>query len=394
MTVYTWPLTAGSGGGTPAGSTGQIQFNDAGAFGADSNLHWDNTNKRLGVGTASPAAPLEVSGYLKFSASPSFGSGAGAVNTSGINAFFGTNAGNANTSGAGNTYFGYEAGKANTTANNGVYIGYRAGTVSTGASNVGIGANCLLGQTTGSLNIGIGTNALRTLTTATRNAVVGPNAGYVLDGNDNAFFGNDAGRNSTTGTQNACIGGSSGYSMTTGNNNLMLASRAGYGVTTGSTNVCIGVNTMYTANGSSNAIFGANAGRTATAIDNNVIIGYQGARLSTGILSGNVIIGYNASYQYNANDELIITNRNHSGSDDTQALLYGTFASTPGSQSLRVNGAATLNYGVFITGGTTLDFSTENVFFSDAGSTGATEQDWIEVTVGGVTGYIRVYATK
>jgi hypothetical protein len=37
-------------GGTPAGTTGQIQFNNAGAFGADSSLFWDNTNKRLGIG--------------------------------------------------------------------------------------------------------------------------------------------------------------------------------------------------------------------------------------------------------------------------------------------------------------------------------------------------------
>ncbi len=40
------------------------------------------------------------------------------------------------------------------------------------------------------------------------------------------------------------------------------------------------------------------------------------------------------------------------------------------------------------------DLSTENIRIDDAGSTGATEQDWVEVTVGGVTGYIRIYATK
>lgn len=40
----------GSGGGTPAGSTGEIQFNNAGAFGANSNLFWDAGNSRLGVG--------------------------------------------------------------------------------------------------------------------------------------------------------------------------------------------------------------------------------------------------------------------------------------------------------------------------------------------------------
>tara|TARA_R110002020_G_scaffold186169_1_gene384133 strand:- start:2890 stop:4425 length:1536 start_codon:yes stop_codon:yes gene_type:complete len=40
------------------------------------------------------------------------------------------------------------------------------------------------------------------------------------------------------------------------------------------------------------------------------------------------------------------------------------------------------------------DLSTENIRIDDAGSTAATEQDWVEVSVGGVTGYIRIYATK
>ncbi len=34
----------------PGGTTGQVQFNNAGAFGGDANLVWDNTNKRLGIG--------------------------------------------------------------------------------------------------------------------------------------------------------------------------------------------------------------------------------------------------------------------------------------------------------------------------------------------------------
>lgn len=47
-------------------------------------------------------------------------------------------------------------------------------------------------------------------------------------------------------------------------------------------------------------------------------------------------------------------------------------------------------------GGTllTLNTQTEILDFIDAGSTGATEQDWIEVAVDGNTGYIRVYASK
>ena len=51
-------------GATPAGSTGHIQFNDAGALGADSNLFWDNTNKRLGIGTTTPGSLLDINGAL------------------------------------------------------------------------------------------------------------------------------------------------------------------------------------------------------------------------------------------------------------------------------------------------------------------------------------------
>lgn len=41
-----------------------------------------------------------------------------------------------------------------------------------------------------------------------------------------------------------------------------------------------------------------------------------------------------------------------------------------------------------------INLATEDLEIVDAGSASATEQDWIEVQVGGVTGYIRVYATK
>jgi hypothetical protein len=55
-----WEAATPSGGGA-AGSNGQIQFNNSGAFGADSLLVWDNTNKRLGVGaTPATTARLDV----------------------------------------------------------------------------------------------------------------------------------------------------------------------------------------------------------------------------------------------------------------------------------------------------------------------------------------------
>lgn len=44
----------------PGGSNGQIQFNNSGAFGGDAGLFWDNTNKRLGIGTSTPGYTLDV----------------------------------------------------------------------------------------------------------------------------------------------------------------------------------------------------------------------------------------------------------------------------------------------------------------------------------------------
>jgi hypothetical protein len=57
--VWTLVTQPGSGSGA-AGSTGWVQFNTGGNLNADSNFFWDNTNKRLGIGTATPANALDV----------------------------------------------------------------------------------------------------------------------------------------------------------------------------------------------------------------------------------------------------------------------------------------------------------------------------------------------
>lgn len=49
---------------SPAGSTGYLQFNNASAFAADSNLFWDNTNKRFGLHTTSPSTIAHFKGTL------------------------------------------------------------------------------------------------------------------------------------------------------------------------------------------------------------------------------------------------------------------------------------------------------------------------------------------
>jgi hypothetical protein len=46
--------------GTPAGITGYIQYNNAGAFDAESNLFWDATNNRLGINTTTPGTAQDI----------------------------------------------------------------------------------------------------------------------------------------------------------------------------------------------------------------------------------------------------------------------------------------------------------------------------------------------
>jgi hypothetical protein len=50
---------------TPAGSNMQIQFNNLGMMSASSNLVWDDTNGRIGIGTTSPSVALDVNGDVR-----------------------------------------------------------------------------------------------------------------------------------------------------------------------------------------------------------------------------------------------------------------------------------------------------------------------------------------
>lgn len=60
-----YTINASGGSGSPAGSTGQVQFNNAGVFGASSNLNWDITNSRLGIGETAASVPLSVFGRIR-----------------------------------------------------------------------------------------------------------------------------------------------------------------------------------------------------------------------------------------------------------------------------------------------------------------------------------------
>jgi hypothetical protein len=64
-----------TGGGSPAGSAGYIQYNTGSAFGGSSSLFWDIANARLGLWTTAPGYTIDVSfgdininanGFLRF----------------------------------------------------------------------------------------------------------------------------------------------------------------------------------------------------------------------------------------------------------------------------------------------------------------------------------------
>lgn len=56
----TWAVPAGGGGGTPAGSNTQIQYNNSGAFGASNKLTWNESTRVLNVGDGSADSAIEI----------------------------------------------------------------------------------------------------------------------------------------------------------------------------------------------------------------------------------------------------------------------------------------------------------------------------------------------
>jgi hypothetical protein len=59
--------TGGGGGVSGSGAAGQVSFwNGTSSISGDNNLYWDNTNKRLGVGTMGPNARLRVEANEQF----------------------------------------------------------------------------------------------------------------------------------------------------------------------------------------------------------------------------------------------------------------------------------------------------------------------------------------
>lgn len=170
-----------SGGITGTGAAGQVSFwNGTSSQAGDNGLFWDNTNKRLGLGTNSPAYRLDVNGDINLATATTT---VGSIRSNGGKIL--------NVRGTSNLFVGGSTG-------NDTY---------TGTENVGVGNQVLQQLGAGTRNTGLGVYVLQALTSGSNNTGVGYGALGVTTGSTNTGLGYYAGRYNTTGSNQIFING-------------------------------------------------------------------------------------------------------------------------------------------------------------------------------------------
>lgn len=188
------PLSRG-GTGASSFTLGSLMFSNGTSISQDnSNLFWDNTNKRLGIGTSSPTSALDVSGNINTTSlistgdltvnSMNIGRGGGNVSTNtsvGITALL-----NTNSSSYYNTAIGFETLNSQVTGHSNTAVGAYAMTGNgSNAGNTAIGANSLEQNLSGNGNVGVGTGSLQFNNSGSTNVALGAAALYKNDSGSN-----------------------------------------------------------------------------------------------------------------------------------------------------------------------------------------------------------------
>jgi hypothetical protein len=241
--VMSW---AAAGSGSPGGSTTQIQYNNAGAFGGVSQMTYNGT-------TVAVSNDMTIAGLT-------VGRGASAIGT---NTAFGASALGAITTGTATVGIGYNAGASLTTNGSSLFVGYNAGQYTTGNQNTFMGPFCgtgVSGSTNGASNCGVGYGTLTAITTAATNSGLGYQAlQAVTTGAGNIGIGSASGINLTTGSNNTYVGTSSFNSAVGVSGELVVNSG---GSATGK-----GANTAFITGGAGSSYNGANTTTWATTSD-------------------------------------------------------------------------------------------------------------------------------
>jgi hypothetical protein len=310
-----------SGGATPAGSNTQIQYNNAGAFGATGNLTYTGSAlNAFGVyissGNGSHFTNIAIGANVLSVANTTFAQ---------YNTGTGYEALKNNTTASGNTAYGFNALKATTIAGFNTAVGCYALQSSTGSNNTIVGYDSASQTMTGSGNTAVGAESLKFCTSGNQNSVFGSRAGNAITsgventgignyalfttstGSANTSIGSGSLRLNTTGGYNTALGFASLYSNTTSTYNTAVGNSSLYNNTTGTGNVAVGTNALVSnvsndsnvsvgfdslsaSTADANTAIGKQAGDTNTTGTNNTFVGYQ-ARGSSATTSNNITLG-------------------------------------------------------------------------------------------------------
>ena len=250
-----------------------------------------NGTGKVGIGTTSPSALLDVNGDSTINGL-NIGRGGGNIDT---NTRVGRDSLFSNTIGSQNTAIGRDALRNNTTGNNNTAIGRDALRNNTiGGTNTAIGQNALFSNTGASNNTAIGFESLHNSTTSGNNTAIGFKALFsdTSSGNNTAIGFESLREN--IGTSNTAIGVNTLRDKTTGNNNTAIGRDAGRFIADGTTanaitanSVFIGFGTKALANNQTNQIvIGDEAIGNGS---NSVTLG--NTSITKTVLRGNVGIG-------------------------------------------------------------------------------------------------------
>jgi hypothetical protein len=386
QTALTNPITG-------TGASGQVAFwNGTSTQTGDNGLFWDNTNKRLGIGTTSPATAtlLDVVGTIKANTLRSDILN-NTANTASILVFSGTgnriydnsstqviNIRNANVliqNGGTFTDAGFRL-DVNGTARvqgeltvNLVQIGLGGGAIST---NTRVGVSALNANTTGTNNIAIGDSALAANTTGSVNVAIGRLVMNNSNGNDSVGIGNQV-LTSNTGSNNIGIGRLVLLSNTSGASNIAINRDALRLNTTGSNNIGIGQQSLNdNTTGSSNVAVGRASLSDITTTNSNTAIGNESGRL---IADGSALTA-------SSNSVFIGSNSRANANSETNQIVIGHEAIGLGSNTTVIGNSST-TFGRWW-GNLLIGTSTNSTFALDVNGT-ARVQGALTVTTGGAS---------
>jgi hypothetical protein len=287
---------------TGTGASGQVAFwNASNTQTGDNGLFWDNTNKRLGIGTITPLSSLGVIGKIALNDGNSnlaigdsaLGSLSTATNVIGIGVNAGTNLSTSST----NVFIGNNSGS---NRNSAIIIGHGSGAQSSGSGLICIGHNSFTGANSQPTNIVIGNNLLQNASHSLYNNIFigGGGSSWNSVANSNTIIGIGSATHALAQVESITIVGASISFPTVYGESVSVGAYA----KSGRYSVMVGKSAGITNSSSSVAI-----GFEAAGTSNSVFVGYQAGKGASSTGTGNHGVGYQAllSYTTGANNTAI-----------------------------------------------------------------------------------------